>query len=103
MITIYIYIYIFFENNKSRAYLVLFFLHFTLYCCSSTLFRLDYPPFPLEPGLKGVRFGSYFLKLFFRTVLENIENIILVFFKNYSYYLNLVFFVFYTTKKNLRT
>ena len=29
-----------------------------------------------------------------RIVFENIENIILLFFLNYSYYLNLVFFIF---------
>ena len=32
-------------------------------------------------------------------VFENIENIISVFFENYSYYLNLVFYVFFMTKK----
>ena len=37
-------------------------------------------------------FGSCFLKLFFIIVFENIDNTILVFFENYSYFLNLVFF-----------
>ena len=35
-------------------------------------------------------FGSYFLKLFFKTVFENLKNIILVLSKNRSYSLNLV-------------
>ena len=46
-------------------------------------------------NFKGL-FVSYFLKLF----CKNIKNIILVFFKNYSYYLNLVFYAFFTIKKN---
>ena len=47
-------------------------------------------------------FSSCFCKLLLRTVFENIENIILVFSKNCSYCLNLVFFVFvfFSTKEN---
>ena len=40
-----------------------------------------------------------FLKLFLKTVFENIDNTILVFFKNYSCFLNLVV----KKKKKLRT
>ena len=49
-------------------------------------------------NFKGL-FVSYFLKLF----CKNIKNIILVFFKNYSYYLNLVFYAFFTIKKMNQT
>ena len=53
------------------------------------------------PSLKEKKglFGSCFLKLFLRAVFENTENIILMFFENCSYYLNLVFFIFFKTKK----
>ena len=47
-------------------------------------------------------FGSCFLKLLLRTVFENIENIILMFFENCFCYLNLLFFsiLFFSEKKN---
>ena len=43
---------------------------------------------------KGL-FGSCFLKLFLRTVFENTENTIFMFSENFSYYLDLLFFVFF--------
>ena len=46
-------------------------------------------------------FGYYFLKLFLRIILKNIENIILMFFKNCFGYPNLVFFMFFKTKPNM--
>ena len=45
-------------------------------------------------------FGSYFLKLFFKTVFENLKNIILVLSKNRSYSLNLVFFCVFHVFQN---
>ena len=39
-------------------------------------------------------FGSYFLKSFLIMVFENTENIIFVFFKNYSCFLNVTFLCF---------
>ena len=44
-------------------------------------------------------FGSYFLKLFLRIVFENIKKNILILFKNSSCYMNLLFFMFFRTKK----
>ena len=40
-----------------------------------------------------------FVKLLMRIVFKNIENIILILFENCSYSLNLVFYVFFITKK----
>ena len=37
-------------------------------------------------------FGFYFLKLFLRIVFENTDNTIFVFFKNYFYSFNFVFY-----------
>ena len=57
----------------------------------------------MENKSKGL-FGSPFLKLFLRTVVENTKNTIFVFFKNCFCYLNLVFStfsVFFKTKKKL--
>ena len=46
-------------------------------------------------GKKKNGASSYFLKLFLKTVFKNTDNIILVFFENYFYTLDLVFFVFF--------
>ena len=50
----------------------------------------------LKTYLKTVGlFGLCFFFFFLRTVFKNIGNTILVFFKNYYCFLNLVFFVFF--------
>ena len=50
--------------------------------------------------LKNELFGSYFLKLYLlRAFFENIKNTIIIFSKNCSYYLNLLLFMFFKTKK----
>ena len=48
-------------------------------------------------------FGSCFLKLFLRTVFENIKNTKILLFENFSYSLNLVFLCFlcFLEKKKL--
>ena len=50
--------------------------------------------------LRNELFGSCFLKLYLlRAFFENIKNTKIDFSKNYSYYLNLLLFVFFRTKK----
>ena len=48
--------------------------------------------------VKGL-FGSYFLKLFLRTIFENTKNTIIVSSENFSYSLDLLFSVFFLTVK----
>ena len=44
------------------------------------------------------RIGSYFFKVFMVTIFKNIKTIILVFYENCSYYLNLAFSIFSIVK-----
>ena len=51
---------------------------------------------------KTSMFGSYFFKLFLKTVFKNIVNLVLILSENRSYSLNLmffIFFIFFRTKK----